>query len=48
MKSDARATLYVLLAEVNASDDPVTITGKNGSAVLVSHEDWKSVVGTVA
>lgn len=46
--TDARATLYNLLAEVNASHDPVTITGKNGNAVLVSEDDWNAVMETVA
>ena len=32
--TDARANLYSLLQEVNSSHDPVTITGKNGNAVL--------------
>ena len=46
--TDARATLYSLLAEVNVSHDPVTITGKNGNAVLVSEDDWNAVMETVA
>ena len=33
---------------MNASHDPVTITGKHGNAVLVSEEDWKAVMETVA
>lgn len=44
----ARSRLYSLLAEVNASHDPVTITGRHGNAVLVSAEDWKAVMETVA
>ena len=46
--TDARAKLYKLLSEVNASHNPVTITGKNGNAVLVSEEDWNAVMETVA
>ncbi len=46
--TDARAKLYNLLSEVNTSHDPVTITGKNGNAVLVSEEDWNAVMETVA
>lgn len=46
--TDARANLYRLLAEVRASHDPVTITGKNGNAVLVAEEDWNAVMETVA
>ena len=46
--TDARAKLYSLLSEVNASHDPVTITGKHGNAVLVSEADWNAVMETVA
>ena len=46
--TDARAQLYSLLSEVNASHDPVTITGKHGNAVLVSEADWNAVMETVA
>ena len=46
--TDVRAQLYSLLSEVNASHDPVTITGKHGNAVLVSEADWNAVMETVA
>lgn len=46
--TDARANLYSLLSEVNSSHDPVTITGKNGNAVLVAEGDWNAVMETVA
>lgn len=45
--TDARAHLYRLLSQVNSSHDPVTITGKNGNAVLVAEADWNSLMETV-
>ncbi len=46
--TDARASLYNLLTEANASHRPATITGKNGNAVLVSEQDWNAIMETVA
>lgn len=45
--SEARAKLYRLLDEVAASHEPVTITGKRHSAVLVSAEDWSAIQETL-
>jgi len=45
--SEARANLYRLLDEVAASHEPVQITGKRGSAVLISEEDWRSIQETL-
>ena len=45
--TQARATLYALLADVNEHHVPVTITGKNGNAVLISEQDWNAVTATL-
>jgi len=45
--SVARANLYKLIDEAAASDEPVQITGKRNSAVLLSADDWSSVQETL-
>ena len=45
--TDARATLYRLIDEVAESHEPVVITGKRSSAVLVSEDDWRSIQETL-
>ncbi len=44
---NARKNLYRLISEVNESHVPVTITGKERSAVLVSEEDWNAIRETL-
>ncbi|EAZ92316.1 type II toxin-antitoxin system Phd/YefM family antitoxin [Crocosphaera chwakensis] len=44
---EAQGKLLTLMEEVNKSHKPVTITGKNSNAVLVSEEDWKSLQETL-
>ena len=39
--------LYTLLDEVALSHEPVQITGKRNSTVLVSSEDWRAVKETL-
>ncbi len=39
--------LYKLISEVQESHEPITITGRNGSAVLLSETDWKSIEETL-
>lgn len=43
----ARANLYRLIDETNASHQPVVISGKRSSAVLVSSEDWDAIQETL-
>lgn len=43
----ARQNLYKLVRETNESHNPVHITGKDGNAVLVSEDDWKSIEETL-
>ncbi len=37
--TNARKNLYRLIKEVGESHEPITITGKESSAVLVSEDD---------
>ncbi len=43
----ARGNLYSLINEVRASHEPIQITGKQGNAVLISEEDWRSIRETL-
>lgn len=43
----ARSRLYQLLDEAADSHQPIQITGKRSSAVLVSEEDWRSIQETL-
>lgn len=45
--TEARKRLYRLLDDVADSHEPVQITGKRNSAVLVSEEDWRAVQETL-
>ena len=45
--SEARINLYRLIDEVAASHEPVQITGKRNTAVLLSEADWASVQETL-
>lgn len=43
----ARDRLYSLINEVRESHEPIQITGKQGNAVLISEEDWRSIRETL-
>lgn len=45
--SSARAKLYKLLDQAASSHEPIQITGKRSSAVLISEEDWRSIQETL-
>jgi prevent-host-death family protein len=45
--SNARSNLYRLIDDTIDSSEPVQITGRRGSAVLVSEEDWRSIQETL-
>ena len=45
--TEARKGLYRLLDEVAVTSEPVQITGKRASAVLVSEDDWRALEETV-
>ena len=45
--TQARAQLYKLLDLTAKSHEPVQITGKRSSAVLISEEDWRAIQETL-
>jgi len=45
--TEARKQLYKLLDHVAQSHEPIQITGKRGSAVLISEDDWRAVQETL-
>lgn len=45
--TEARRILYHLLDEVMVTSEPVQITGRRGSAVLLSEADWRSIQETL-
>ena len=45
--SEARVNLYRLIDEVAESHEPILISGKRGSAVLISSEDWSAIQETL-
>jgi len=45
--TNARKDLYRIVESVNLSHEPIHITGKNSSAVLIGEDDWKSIEETL-
>ena len=45
--SEARANLYRLRDQTAESHDPIIISGKRKSAVLLSTEDWSAIQETL-
>ncbi|OGB29261.1 MAG: antitoxin [Burkholderiales bacterium RIFCSPLOWO2_12_FULL_61_40] len=45
--SEARANLYRLIDETTESHEPILISGKRSSAVLLSAEDWSAIQETL-
>ena len=45
--TNARKNLYRLIKEVGDSHEPLTITGKDSSAVLVGEDDWRAIQETL-
>ena len=45
--SEARANLYRLIDETAASHQPVIITGKRSSAVMLAADDWEAIQDTL-
>ncbi|WP_269537401.1 type II toxin-antitoxin system Phd/YefM family antitoxin [Cerasicoccus fimbriatus] len=45
--TSARSDLYRLIDTANDTHEPVQITGKRGSAVLVAEEDWRAIQETL-
>ena len=44
---EARASLYRLIDQTTESHQPILISGKRSSAVLVSAEDWQAIQKTL-
>ena len=45
--SEARANLYRIIDETAQSHEPIMISGKRNSAVLLSAEDWSAIQETL-
>ena len=45
--SEARADLYRLIDQTAESHQPILISGKRSSAVLLSAEDWQAIQETL-
>ncbi len=45
--TNARENIYKVVDDVNASHDPIHITGKRTNAVLISEDDWNSIQETL-
>ena len=45
--TEARKQLFNLVDEVSASHEPIQISGKRHSAVLISEEDWRAIQETL-
>jgi len=45
--TNARKDLYRIVDTVNETHEPIEITGKNHSAVLVGKDDWRSIQETL-
>ena len=45
--SEARANLYRIIDEAAQSHEPIFISGKRNSAVLMSAEDWSAIQETL-
>ena len=45
--TNARKELYKLVDQVIDSHEPVYISAKNGSAVIISEDDWKNIEETL-
>lgn len=45
--TEARRQLYNLLDVISDSHEPIQITGKRHSAILISETDWKAVQETL-
>jgi len=45
--TEARSKLYRLIDETASSHEPIVITGKRGSAVLISEDDWRAIQETL-
>jgi antitoxin YefM len=47
LATHARTKLYQLLDDAAESHEPIKITGKRASGVLISEDDWRSIQETL-
>lgn len=45
--TSARQSLFRLIEQVNTEHEPILITGKRGSSVLISEDDWRAIEETL-
>jgi prevent-host-death family protein len=45
--SKARASLFSLIDQAAESHEPIRITGRRNTAVLIDDEDWRSIQETL-
>lgn len=45
--TNARKNLYKIVESLNETHEPVHITGKSRSAVLIAEEDWRAIEETL-
>ncbi|HUF89700.1 MAG TPA: type II toxin-antitoxin system Phd/YefM family antitoxin [Gemmatimonadota bacterium] len=45
--TEARKTLYRLIDEVTVTSEPIQISGKRSSAILIARDDWEALQETV-
>ena len=45
--TSARKNLYKIIKSINDSHEPIHITGKNGSVVMLAEEDWNAIEETL-
>lgn len=45
--TEARKSLYRLIDEVTVTSEPIQISGKRSSAILIARDDWEALQETV-
>ena len=45
--TNARKNLYKIIKSINDSHEPIHVSGKNGSVVMIAEEDWKAIEETL-
>jgi len=45
--TDARKKFFTLIDDVAESHEPIQISGKRNSAVLISEDDWRAIQETL-
>lgn len=45
--TEARANIYKLLDETATTHEPIQITGKKATGILIAEEDWRAIQETL-